>query len=256
MGDNSQIEWTDATWNPITGCTKVSQGCKNCYAERVTERFGRGPFSEIKVHPERFDQPFRWKRPRLIFVNSMSDLFHEKLDVAVIKRIFEEMIRAPQHTYQVLTKRPERMAAFLNLWGEWADNPASHIWLGTSVEDQATADLRVPILLEVPAASRFLSCEPLLGPVDLSKWLPNLNWIIGGGESGPGFRETKVEWGRKMRDQCLEAKVPFFWKQWGGLYPKAGGNLLDGRVWDDIPGGWRAAAQEEKKASPPQGEKG
>jgi len=221
----SKIEWTDQTWNPVTGCTKVSAGCKNCYAERLSERF-RGvpghPYEQgfdLKLWPERLDQPLRWRKPRRVFVNSMSDLFHEDVPDSYIGSVFETMYNAPRHTFQVLTKRPGRMAEFVGgvrrkVFGDWW--PLPNVWLGTSVENQATADERIPHLLATPAAVRFLSCEPLLDPLQLAGWLPageGIDWVIVGGESGPRARPMELAWVRAIRDQCAAASVPFFMKQ-------------------------------------------
>lgn len=358
MGQNSAIEWTDATWNPLRGCTRVSEGCRNCYAERVAARFSgpgqpyeglaamteHGPrwTGEIRLVHEHLEDPLRWREPRTIFVNSMSDLFHPDVPFEFVAAVFGIMVACPQHTFQVLTKRPERMAQ----WFSWLNNlagtihdgdahvrvcvgaadhyikrefhvdypqwPLPNVWLGTSVESQETADKRIPYLLQVLAAVRFLSCEPLLGPVDLKAygWLRgcdaccngdrcpgppectrhhrpkcpvckgtakgwNVNWVIAGGESGPGARPMHPDWGRSLRDQCQAAQVPFFFKQWGewvtedqaaedillpgrsespwaerdedGEYTrgdqtvvyrvgkKAAGALLDGREWREMP---------------------
>lgn len=268
---NSKIEWTDTSWNPTTGCTKVSDGCDNCYAEKITERFhGKGSFAEVKLHEDRLDAPLRWRKPRRVFVNSMSDLFHADVPDEFIARVFAVMAQTPQHSYQILTKRHGRMRSLLNserfkdqvalLIGEqlsaleWrgADLhwPRSNVWLGVSVEDQKRADLRIPALLDTPAAVRFLSCEPLLGPVNLNPlgycwcgsgedaWLccaRRPDWVIVGGESGAGARPMHPEWARSLRAQCQSAGVPFFFKQWGGRTPKACGRDLDGRTHDEFP---------------------
>lgn len=238
MSDRSSIEWTDATWNPVTGCTKVSPGCANCYAERFAERFKgvKGhPFEQgfdLRLWPERLEQPLRWKSPRRIFVNSMSDLFHKNIPPEFITRVFDVMEKADWHTYQVLTKRSELIRDFVNSRYKDACVPP-HIWLGTSVENRSVLN-RIEHLRQTPASVRFLSFEPLLeslGHLDLS----GIDWVIVGGESGPGFRAMETEWAREIRDQCLDAGVAFFFKQWGGIRPKSGGNLLDGREWMEFP---------------------
>jgi protein gp37 len=281
------IEWTDATWNPVRGCSKVSEGCRNCYAMHIAARFsdpglpyeglavrnGRGArwTGAVKFIEDHLDMPLRLRRPRRIFVNSMSDLFHESIPTAWIDRIVAVMALAPQHTFQVLTKRPELMRSYFadqrtyNRVLRVADGelrmkrprlgsipidrpPAPNIWLGTSVEDQATANERIPALLQAPARTRFLSCEPLLGPLDLTPWLHvghqvmdfprvrwGLHWVIVGGESGLGARPMDLAWARSLRDQCWEADVPFFFKQVGGRLAKSGGRRLDGRTWDEYP---------------------
>ena len=240
MSDRSAIEWTEATWNPVTGCTQVSPGCAHCYAKRFAERF-RGvpghPYEqgfEVVQRPERLDQPLRWKRPRTIFVNSMSDLFHEAVADGFVASVFEVMERAERHTFQVLTKRPERAAALAPSL-PWPPN----VWLGVSVENQRWT-ARVDALREIPAAVRFLSCEPLLGPLALD--LEGVGWVIAGGESGPRARPMDIAWARGVRDQCLASGVPFFFKQWGEHGPdgrregkKRAGRLLDGRTWDEAP---------------------
>lgn len=324
MSDKSAIEWTEATWNPVTGCTKVSPGCAYCYAERLSLRFGwsQAPWipanaaQNIVLHPERLEQPFRWSAPRRVFVNSMSDLFHETIPDDYIDRIFAVMALTPRHTYQVLTKRPERMREYVtrgetedcvyqtaweqrpggvgarrnppNHWFDWRW-PLPNVWLGVTVENQHWADERIPPLLETPAAVRFISAEPLLGPIDIAGYLGNevemietmreelgvpvitrhsilegITWVIAGGESGgppsrrlvidagvhykslrslPAEVETgriipKTEalaWVRSLRDQCVQASVPYFFKQWGGPQPTSGGRLLDGREWSEYP---------------------
>jgi protein gp37 len=240
VSDNSSIEWTEATWNPVTGCTKVSPGCAHCYAETFAERF-RGvpghPYErgfDLQLRPERLSQPLAWKRSRLIFVNSMSDLFHPGVPLEFIRRVFETMAQADWHTFQVLTKRSERLAELATklLWPE-------NVWMGVSVENQRWTS-RITDLRSVPAAVRFLSCEPLLGPLELD--LTNIHWVIVGGESGHRSRRMKPEWARAIRDQCAEARVPFFFKQWG-MHNEAGmklgkvraGRLLDGKFWNSLP---------------------
>lgn len=275
MADSSKIEWTDATWNPVTGCTKVSPGCDHCYAETFAERWRGTPGHhfengfDVTLRPERVQQPLKWRKPRKVFVNSMSDLFHDDIPDEFIANVFATMAATPQHTYQVLTKRHGRMRSLLNRddfaeqvldWGratmrredsrpraihqEW---PLPNVWLGVSVEDQKRADLRIPALLDTPAAVRFLSCEPLLGPVDLSRWLGveymdalegygeelgaaltgrvgpygGLHWVIVGGESGPGARPVHPDWVRTLRDQCTAAGTAFFFKQFGAWVPES-----------------------------------
>lgn len=304
----TKIEWTDETWNPTTGCSKVSQGCKNCYALREWPRLAANPkatayfgreFTDVAVHPERLDAPLRWTKPRKIFVNSMSDLFHQDVPDDFIDRVFAVMALSPQHTFQVLTKRPERMLAYMTQdgHGRWGFidgrarqiyaaqhgrrfppgkillGPLPNVWLGVSVEDQATADARIPLLLQTPAVVRWISAEPLLGPVSLARWLrqrsdyvihssdygfefynetPPLDWIVVGGESGPKARPMHPDWVRSLRDQCAASGVAFLMKQWGSWAPtaaisgagdglltkvgkKAAGRLLDGVLHDAYP---------------------
>jgi protein gp37 len=238
VADNSSIEWTDATWNPVTGCTKITAGCDNCYAARFSERF-RGvaghPFEngfDLTLRPERIEQPLKWRRARMIFVNSMSDLFHKGVPETFIDQVFETMERADWHIYQVLTKRSSRMQRFLNRRYATARPPA-HIWCGVSVED-ARGAARIDHLRKSACAVRFLSVEPLIGPVgpvDLS----GIHWVIAGGESGPSARVMHIDWAREIRDECRRQKVPFFFKQWGGLRPKSGGRSLDGQEWSEFP---------------------
>lgn len=299
MGDNTGIEWTDATWNPTTGCTKVSQGCKHCYAERDWPRLVHLPayqgreFTDVACHPERLDQPLRWRKPRRIFVNSMSDLFHESVPDEFIDQVFAVMALAHQHTFQVLTKRPARMLAYMNRLGRsakilevgarivgytlmhdgicLADWPIPNVYLGVSVEDQVTADERIPLLLQTPAAVRWISAEPLLGPIDLRFLQPadppteidalngthgvirphrgicdRLDWVVAGGESGPKARPSHPDWFRSLRDQCKAAGVPFLFKQWGEWSASWGGGThllyLDGRLVSghhDHPDAWK-----------------
>lgn len=239
MADRSQIEWTDATWNPVRGCTKISPGCTHCYAETFAERF-RGvvghPFErgfDLRLVPERLAEPLRWARPRRVFVNSMSDLFHDSVPDDFIAAVARVMTLAAWHTFQVLTKRAERMAALLH--GPLSDAAAQpHIWWGVSVENRRHGLPRIDALRVTSARVRFLSVEPLLedlGAVDLR----GIHWVIAGGESGPGARLLRHEWVTGLRDQCLRADVPFFFKQWGGVRKKATGRLLDGRTWDQLP---------------------
>jgi len=238
MAENSAIEWTDTTWNPVTGCTKISAGCDNCYASRFSERF-RGvpghPFEtgfDLTLRPERLQQPLGWKRPRMVFVNSMSDLFHKEIPQAHIAAVFDTMERANWHTYQVLTKRSSLLQKFIN--NRYRKRPAPrHIWLGVSVEDEKAAT-RIAHLQAANAGVRFLSIEPLLAPVGRLD-LTGIEWVIVGGESGPRSRSMDPQWAIDIRDQCTEARVAFFFKQWGGFSPKAGGRLLEGREWSQFP---------------------
>ena len=280
MSDSSKIEWTEASWNPVSGCTKVSPGCAHCYAETFAERWRGTPGHhfengfDVTLRPERLEQPLHWKRPRRIFVNSMSDVFHEAVPDDFIARMFAVMAECPQHTFQVLTKRHGRMRSLLT---RLVAKPPPNIWLGVSVENQHWADIRIPALLATPAAVRFLSCEPLLGPADVERFLwdgdrdapGGLHWVICGGESGPGARPMVPAWARSLRDQCRDADVPFFFKQWGshrwvahsvyddatqcwvdrGIEPqrvskKLAGRELDGRTWDEFPRSAQANVRE------------
>lgn len=239
MSDRSHIEWTDATWNPVRGCTKISPGCKHCYAATFAERF-RGvpghPYEQgfdLRLVPEKLGDPLRWRRPRHIFVNSMSDLFHEDVSDDYIERVADVMARANWHVYQVLTKRADRLEHLLETKLS-AHSVASHIWWGVSVEDRRYGVPRVDRLRSSRAAVRFLSIEPLLedlGPLDLA----GINWVIVGGESGPGARVMKREWVTSILDQCETAGVPFFFKQWGGVRKKRAGRELNGRTYDAMP---------------------
>jgi protein gp37 len=296
VADGSHIEWTDATWNPLVGCTKVSPGCDNCYAETLVNRFA----GHSKSFPNRFDvvtmrdvrmltQPLRWSRPRRLFVNSLSDLFHAAVPDEFIARVFAVMAAAPQHTFQLLTKRHGRMRSLLTAttpdagWGTFGDAveeamaefthasldvwPLPNVWIGVSVEDQHWADIRIPALLDTPAAVRWISAEPLLGPLNLDPWRnpgetpdprtpadTRLDWVVVGGESGPRARPMHPQWARDIRDQCEAAGVAFHFKQWGQWLPlndrpgaidveyvpvgkKAAGRELDGRTHDGYPGG-------------------
>jgi protein gp37 len=251
MSASSTIEWTDATWNPVTGCDHVSLGCDNCYAERIATRFGRPFLGAVELHPERLSMPSKWRKPRRVFVNSVSDLFHDDVPTLFIAQVFAAMMQAEKHTFQVLTKRPQRMrkltagpdllgimAGMLEVGAEHLAKwwPVPNVWLGVSVEDERYARIRIPRLLETPAAVRFLSVEPMLAEVDLAPYLDHgIGWVIVGGESGPNARPIEAEWVRTLRDQCVAASVPFFFKQWGGRTPKARGRELDGRVWDEYP---------------------
>ena len=238
MADSTSIEWTNATWNPVTGCTKISAGCDNCYAERFSERF-RGvaghPFSmgfDLTLRPERLAQPLRWRDSRMIFVNSMSDLFHKHVPVDFVDRVFDTMEAASWHSFQVLTKRSSRMRDYVR--SRYGNHGApAHIWVGVSVED-GTKLSRVRHLKETPVPIRFLSIEPLIGPIDHLP-LAGIRWVIVGGESGPKARQLDPEWVRLIRDQCVASKVAFFFKQWGGVRPKSGGRSLDGREWSQWP---------------------
>ena len=239
MAERSQIEWTDATWNPVTGCTKITRGCDNCYAERFAERW-RGvsghPYEQgfdLRLWPSRLDQPSRWRKPRMIFVNSMSDLFHKRVPLEFVDKVFRQMETADRHIYQVLTKRSSLMRDYLKRRYPHGAVP-KHIWCGVSVEDQAAA-ARIRHLRATPAAVRFLSAEPLLGPLaDID--LEGISWVIVGGESGPNARSPRPEWVCGIRDRCASAGVPFFFKQWGGRTPKSGGRELEGAEHNAMPG--------------------
>lgn len=230
----SKIEWTQSTWNPITGCTKVSPGCKYCYAERMAKRLqamGKPAYKngfQVTIHEELFDYPIQLKSPRLIFVNSMSDLFHERVPDDIILRLFDVMNRAPWHTFQILTKRAERLSQ-ISPSIQWTAN----IWAGVSVEN---ADYlhRIDCLRSTGAKTKFLSLEPLLGPIPQLN-LRNIDWVIVGGESGPKARSMEEEWAIDIRNQCKEADVAFFFKQWGGVNKKRNGRLLEGQTWDEMP---------------------
>jgi len=234
MADRSRIEWTEATWNPVTGCSKVSPGCAHCYAETFAERW-RGvpghPYEQgfdLRIWPERLDVPLRWRRPRVVFVNSMSDLFHEDIPDDYIAEVFDVMVRAEQHTFQVLTKRHQRMAELAPRL-PWPRN----IWMGTTIENRRFVH-RADALREVPAAVRFISAEPLLGPLE-GLDLDDIDWLIAGGESGPSHRRIDAAWVTELRDRCGAEDVAFFFKQWGGHRPKTGGRELDGREWNEMP---------------------
>ncbi|MDR4512328.1 MAG: phage Gp37/Gp68 family protein [Nitrososphaeraceae archaeon] len=235
MGNNSSIEWTNCTWNVITGCDKVSPGCKNCYAERVATRLQKMRVKkysngfELRIHPDVLNYPQKLKESKMIFVNSMSDLFHEKLGFDFIVEIFNVMEKANWHKYQVLTKRSIRLKEFARYYGKFPDN----VWIGVSVEN-ALYKKRIDDLKTVKSKIHFLSLEPLLGSVGKMN-LDDIEWVIAGGESGPNFRECNIEWLREIRDQCLRERIPFFFKQWGGLTPKSGGNILDGKTWEEFP---------------------
>jgi protein gp37 len=230
----SKIEWTESTWNPVTGCTKISEGCLNCYAERMAKRLaamGQPNYINgftVTCHPDSLGLPLRWKKPQMVFVNSMSDLFHEAVPPEFIDEIFLTMNRAPQHHFQILTKRAERLIELAPRFN-WSPN----IWMGVTVE-KARYQYRIDALRAVPAAVKFLSLEPLLSPI-INLDLRNINWVIVGGESGAGARAMEAEWVTGIRDQCLNASVPFFFKQWGGFHKKAAGRELNGRIWSEMP---------------------
>lgn len=250
----SKIEWTDRTWNPTTGCNKISRGCKNCYAEVMHRRLAamgqpkyQKPFSAgVVTHNDTLREPFTWRKPSMVFVNSMSDLFHKDVPFSFIKEVFITMEMTPHHTYQVLTKRPARMALFFHSLGSRYKS-LPNVWLGTSVENQEQSEKRIPFLLACPAAVHFLSCEPLVGPVNFRDvWLPTkigisirssaiIRWVIAGGESGAKAEPMHPDWVRSLRDQCQQSGIPFFFKQWGGRNKKAAGNLLDGRQHLEFP---------------------
>lgn len=234
MANNSSIEWTESTWNPVTGCTKISPGCKHCYAERMAKRLlamGHPNYAsgfKLTMHEHVLELPLKWKKPQTIFVNSMSDLFHKDVTDIFIKNIFDVMRRAPWHTFQILTKRAERLAEF---YGElpWGKN----VWMGVSVENEDYR-YRIDLLRKTGAQVKFISFEPLVGRIGKVD-LKDIDWAIVGGESGPRARYMSPEWVADLRDQCLAQKVPFFFKQWGGVNKKKTGRLLDGRTWDEMP---------------------
>ena len=272
MSAKSKIEWTDATWNPVTGCTKISEGCRNCYAERIANRFWDHPFTEVQLRAsfldKVFDQPYHWKKPRRIFVCSMGDLFHEDVPTSFIGDVVDVMGSTSQHTYMILTKRPQRMMELWNInsapGGRLGKNGLKNVWLGVSVENQKAADERIPLLLQTPAPVRFVSVEPMLEEINLTKpfcktcengqrgfgslsgfspcpecddnpGLHSLDWVICGAESGPGARPFEMGWARDLKNQCVQAGVPFFFKQ-----GRIEGKLvkmpeLDGQVWDQYP---------------------
>lgn len=232
--NRTKIEWTEVTWNPVTGCSKISPGCLNCYAQRMAKRLqamGQPNYRDgfaVRAHRHMLEIPKRWRKPRMVFVNSMGDLFHEELDLEFIRDVFRVMESTPHHTYQLLTKRADRLASVAKDL-PWPDN----VWMGVTVEDNERLS-RVDSLRLVPAGVRFLSVEPLLGPLpDLD--LGGIDWVIVGGESGPGARPVEEDWVSGVRDLCLDAGVPFFFKQWGGTLKKAAGRELDHRTWDQMP---------------------
>lgn len=230
----SRIEWTESTWNPVTGCTKISAGCAHCYAERMAKRLlamGQPNYRngfEVTCHPQALEMPLRWKKSKMIFVNSMSDLFHKKVPTRFIEEIFFTMNEARWHTFQILTKQADRLVQLSSRF-KWTPN----IWMGVTVENADHVD-RIDCLREIPAAVRFLSLEPLLGPLPELN-LTNIDWVIVGGESGPGARPMDPAWALDLRDQCLNAGVAFFFKQWGGVRKKKAGRLLEKRTWDQMP---------------------
>lgn len=234
MVQKSSIEWTNSTWNPVRGCTKVSPGCKHCYAETFAERW-RGvkghPYEQgfdLRLVPDKLEEPLKWKKPRTIFVNSMSDLFHEEIPLEYIQGVFDVLKRAHWHTFQILTKRSERLVELAPRL-PWPPN----VWQGVSVESQSYVD-RIRDLQKVPSAVRFLSLEPLLSAIPTLP-LKGIDWVIVGGESGHHARPMKAQWAQEIHDQCIREGVPFFFKQWGGRTPKKNGRLLDGRTWDEMP---------------------
>ncbi|MEQ8440388.1 MAG: phage Gp37/Gp68 family protein [Alphaproteobacteria bacterium] len=239
MADKTAIEWTNATWNPVTGCTKISPGCDNCYAERFSERF-RGvpnhPFEfgfDLKLRPDRLEQPMKWRKSKMIFVNSMSDLFHKEIPKRYIDQVFDTMEKADWHVFQVLTKRSSLMRNYVNQrYGPEHEAPA-HIWLGTSIEDGRRKG-RIKHMQDMRASVRFLSLEPLIGPLGQLD-LRGIHWVIVGGESGPGHRPMEEEWALSIRDQCAAQNVAFFFKQWGGYRPKSGGRLLNNLEYSEFP---------------------
>ncbi len=234
MGDKSKINWTDATWNPVTGCSKISTGCKNCYAERMAKRLqamGQANYADgfdVRLHPHMLEKPLHWKRPRKIFVNSMSDLFHADVPFEYIEEVFNIMRRTRWHTFQILTKRSMRLQGCILTWPK-------NVWIGVSIE---TDDYiyRIDHLLRTTAHTKFISFEPLLERIpqdDLN--LDGIDWVIVGGESGPGARPMQADWVREIRDKCIETSTPFMFKQWGGVNKQKTGRLLDGRTWDEWP---------------------
>lgn len=234
MSTQSAIEWTETTWNPVSGCTKISPGCAHCYAERMARRLqAMGQYRyrngfRVTLHPEALEEPYNWKHPRMVFVNSMSDLFHEKIPLEFIHRVFDVMNKNSRHTFQILTKRSEKLAQAAPLLN-WSDN----IWMGVTVENSDYL-YRIDHLRQVNATVRFLSLEPLLGELE-SLDLGGIDWVIVGGESGPGARPMKEKWAVSVKSKCELAGVPFFFKQWGGVNKKKAGRILEGRTWNEMP---------------------
>lgn len=243
MASKTGIEWTEVTWNPTTGCDRISAGCDNCYALTLSKRLKAmgaakyqndgdprtsGPGFGITNHPATLEEPYKWRQPRVVFVNSMSDLFHAKVPIAFVREVFDVIADTPQHTYQILTKRSTRLRRVAEKL-DWPEN----LWMGVSVENSDQL-FRVDDLRAVPASVRFLSCEPLLGPLDGIR-LDGIGWVIAGGESGAGYRPMELGWARSIRDACIADDVPFFFKQWGGRTPKKLGRELDGRIWSEMP---------------------
>jgi protein gp37 len=235
MAQLSKIEWTESTWNPVTGCKKISAGCAHCYAERMAKRLqamGKDLYKngfEVALHPEVLEKPLHWKKPKVIFVNSMSDLFIEDIPFEFIASVFDVMNSCPQHTFQILTKRPHIAARYSGRLN-WTEN----IWMGATVENNRVRN-RIKHLVKIPSRIRFLSLEPLLSHIPRLP-LSGIDWVIAGGESGPYARPVDIEWIRKIRDRCIKYEVPFFFKQWGGFNKKKNGRVLDGRTWDELPG--------------------
>lgn len=234
MASNSKIEWTSATWNPVTGCSKISAGCKNCYAEKMAKRLhamGNPSYLngfEVTCHDRMLDVPLGWKKSRNIFVNSMSDLFHENVPFEFIQKVFSTMLNADWHIYQVLTKRSRRLKE-ISKHLKWTKN----IWMGVSVENNDVTE-RIDELRDMPALTKFLSIEPLIGPLPEMN-LEGIDWVIVGGESGPGARPIELNWVLDIKEQCQSANIPFFFKQWGGVNKKKNGRELEGRTWDEMP---------------------
>ena len=254
--NTTKIEWADAVWNPVTGCTKVSEGCRHCYAEGIAKRFwGERKFTDVQCHEDRLDAPLHWRKPRRVFVNSMSDLFHPAVPFEFIDMVFATMAWMQEHTFMILTKRPAQMVKYFAEVGRAHLAPLPNVWLGVTVENQQAADERIPYLLRTPAAVRFVSVEPMLGEVNLDPYMQHppftegykmtwgysewrgLDWVICGGETGPGARLMDLDWARSLRDQCQAAEVPFFFKRVGSAYQwrKGHDRLLDGVEWNEFP---------------------